>query len=60
MSRFWRWPVRLPEDRSGPGAQILGLADIDDLAFRVFVKVHARLSGEGADFLVEVHERANK
>ena len=37
------------------GAQVLGLADVDDLALGVFVEVNAGLGGEGADFLVEVH-----
>ncbi len=36
-------------------AQVLGLADVDDLALGVFVEVDAGLGGEGADFLVEVH-----
>ena len=37
------------------GAQVLGLADVDDLALGVLVEVHAGLGGEGADFLVEIH-----
>ena len=36
-------------------AQVVGLADVDDLALGVLVEVHAGLGGQGADFLVEVH-----
>ena len=37
------------------GAKVIRLADVDDLAFGVFVEIHAGLGGEDADFLVEIH-----
>ena len=37
-------------------AQVLGLADVDDLAFGVLVEVHAGLGREEPDFLEEVHD----
>ncbi len=37
-------------------AQVVGLAHVDDLALGVFVEIHAGLGGQGADFLVEIHE----
>ena len=37
------------------GAEVLGLPDVDDLAFGVLVEVHAWLGGEKADFLDEIH-----
>ena len=37
-------------------AQVVGLAHIDDFALGVFVEIHAGLRGQGADFLVEIHE----
>jgi hypothetical protein len=43
------------EVRPDARAEVLGLADIDDLSLGVFVEVNAGLGGEGADFLVEVH-----
>jgi len=36
-------------------AQVLRLADIDDLALGVLVQVHAGLRGQCADFLLQVH-----
>ncbi len=40
---------------ANPGAQALGLADVDDLSFGVLVEVHAGLRRQGSDFLVEIH-----
>ena len=37
------------------GAQVLRLADVDDLALGVLVEVAAGAGGQGADFLVEIH-----
>ncbi len=37
------------------GAQVLGLADVDDLALGVLVEVAAGAGGERADFGEEVH-----
>ena len=37
------------------GAKVLGLADVDDLALGVLVEVHARLGGQNANFLDEIH-----
>ena len=37
------------------GAQILGLADINDLAFGVLVQVHAGRGGKGPNFSEQVH-----
>src|SRR5215472_5419259 len=37
-------------------AQVLGLADVDDLAFGVLVEVHPGICRKRPDFLVEVHE----
>ncbi len=42
------------------GAEVLGLADVDDLAFGVLVEVAAGEGGDGADFCVEIHESAGK
>ena len=39
-------------------AQVVGLADVDDLALGVLVEIHAGLGGQGADFLVEIHEKS--
>jgi hypothetical protein len=41
--------------RPHAAAQIFRLADIDDLPLGVLVEVHARIGGEGAYFLEEVH-----
>ena len=43
--------------RADTRAQVLRLADVDDLALGVFIEVHAGLRGQGADFLVQVHFR---
>ena len=40
------------------GAEVFGLADVDDLALGVFVEVAAGLGGDGADFGEEVHGMA--
>ncbi len=40
-------------------AQVLGLADVDDLALGVLVEVAARRGGEGPDFLVKIHAGKN-
>src|SRR6185437_1255757 len=40
-----------------PGAQILGLADVNDLALGVLVEVTAGARGQGTDFLQEIHAR---
>ena len=37
-------------------AEIVGLAHVDDFALGVLVEIHAGLGGQGADFLVEIHE----
>ena len=37
-------------------AQVFGLADVDDFAFGVLVEVHAGGGGDGADFLLEIHQ----
>ena len=37
------------------GAQVLGLADVDDHSLGILVEVAAGAGGEGADFLVDVH-----
>ena len=42
------------------GAQVLGLAHIDDFALGVLVEIHAGLGGQGADFLVEVHDLSQR
>ncbi len=41
--------------RADTRAQVLRLADVDDLALGVLVQVHAGLRGQGADFLLQVH-----
>ena len=38
-------------------AEVIGLADVDDLSLSVLEKVDAGLGGKLADFLVKVHER---
>ncbi len=45
----------LQEVRAHPGAQVLRLADVDDLALGVLVEVAAGQGGDGADFLEQVH-----
>src|SRR5579859_3518620 len=47
----------LLEVRTDAGAQVLGLADVDDLAFGVFIEVHSGLERQGPDFLEQVHGR---
>ena len=47
---------RLQQVGADPRAQVLRLAHVDHLAVGIFVEVYARLGGQGADFLVEVHE----
>jgi hypothetical protein len=49
------FPAAFVEIRRDPGAEILGLAYVDDLAFGVFVEVDAGRGGNGADFGGEVH-----
>ena len=39
------------------GAEIFGLADVDDLALGVLVEIYAGLGGKLADFSVKVHEK---
>ena len=46
---------RLQKIRADARAQVLRLADVDDLALGVLVEVAARLGGEGADFLQQIH-----
>ena len=43
------------EVAANAGAQVLGLADVDDDAFGVLVEIAARTSGQRANFLVEIH-----
>ena len=38
-----------------PGPQVLGLADVNDLAFGVLVEIHAGIGRQSANFLVQVH-----
>ena len=40
------------------GAQVLGLAHVDNFALGIFVEVDAGLGGESADFLVKIHGAA--
>ena len=51
-------PAALVEIGSDARTQILGLADVDDFAFGVFVEVDAGGSGQGADFLGKIHGEA--
>ena len=37
------------------GAQVLGLANINDLAFSVFIEINAGMAGDGPDFSAEIH-----
>ena len=48
--------VGFKQVRANARTEVLRLADVDDLALRIFVEVDARLGGEGADFFVEVHK----
>ena len=62
---------RLAQQRSGFGigrrafqkirphsrAQVVGLADVDDLALGVLVEIHAGRGRQGSNFLVKVHEK---
>ena len=41
--------------RGDPAAQVLGLTDIDDFAFRVLIQIHASGGGDGPDFGLQVH-----
>ena len=41
--------------RAHPRAQVLGLADIDDLALGVLVEIHAWRGRQSANFLMQVH-----
>jgi hypothetical protein len=47
----------LHEVRPHPGTQALRFADVDHFSLGVLVQVHAGSGGEGADFLVEIHEK---
>ena len=48
----------LEKIRTHPGAQVFRLADVDDLTLCVFVQIHARRGGQGADFLVKIQYRS--
>jgi hypothetical protein len=39
-----------------PRTQVLGFADVDDVALRVAVQIHPRPGGQGAYFLVQIHD----
>ncbi len=45
----------LVEIRADPVAQALGLANVNDLALRVLVEIHAGGGGNSADFLLQIH-----
>ena len=47
--------VSLEEIRAHARAQVLGLADVDDLAFGILVEIAAGRGGERADFFEEIH-----
>ncbi len=42
--------------RTDAGAEVLRLADVDDLAVCVLVEIDPGLGGEGPDFFLEIHE----
>ncbi len=46
---------RFEQVGSHPRAQVLRLANVDDLALGVLVQVHAGLGGQRADFLLQIH-----
>ena len=48
-------PSPFAEVGRNPAAQVLGLADIDDLAFGVLVEIHAGGGGQAADFCGKIH-----
>src|SRR5262249_15672306 len=48
-------PAALVEIGADPAAQVVGLADVDDLTLSVLVEVNAGRGREGADFLGDVH-----
>src|ERR1017187_7721033 len=52
---FRVFPAPLVEIGGDPRAQVLGLTDVNNLAFGVLVQVHAGRGGEAADFLGEIH-----
>ena len=52
---FCVFPASLMKIRGDAGAQVLRLADIDDLALGVFVEVHAGGGGNGTNFGLEIH-----
>ena len=55
---FCVFPAALVEVGGDARAQVLRLADIDDLAFGVFVEVDAGRGRQGADFLGKIHRGA--
>ena len=50
--------VGFEEVGADAGAEVLGLADVDDLALGVLVEVAAGAGGQGADFCEEIHGAA--
>ena len=49
------FPAAFVEVAGHPAAQVLRLADVDDVAFGVLVEIHAGLGRNGADFGLQVH-----
>jgi hypothetical protein len=45
------------EIRAHTGAEVLRLADVNDLALCVLVEITSGAGGEGADFFVKIHIR---
>jgi len=52
---FRVFPAALVEVGGDAGAKVVGLANVNDVAFGVLVEVHAGRSGQAADFLGEIH-----
>jgi len=52
---FRVFPTAFVKVGRDPRAQVLGLADVNDFAFGVFVEVNAGGSRQAADFLWEIH-----
>ncbi len=48
-------PAALMEIRTDPRAQVLRLADVDDLALGVLIEIHSGRGRQAADFLGKVH-----
>ncbi len=57
-ARLRIFPTPFMKIRRDPRAQILRLANVDDLALGVLVEVHAGRSGNRADFGSKVHRRS--